>query len=78
MDVTDRAKARDRVPHIVGLDDHHEVDYRLRGEIDDGCGADVLDRDSEVADRGRRAIADPLELERPGRIVVDDDDWVWH
>ncbi len=64
--------------HIVGLDCDHKIDNWLGGETGDSGGANVLDRDSEVADRGGRTVAEPLELEWPSRAVFDEDDRIRH
>jgi hypothetical protein len=38
----------------------------------------VFDRDGDVADCSGSTVAKPLELERPTRAVVDDDDRIRH
>ena len=50
---------------LVRLDHDDEVDDRLRRQTGNG---------QTHAERGRSAVAHPLKLERPGRVVVDDDD----
>jgi len=78
MDVTDHAEAVDRGLNVVRLNYGQEVDHRLGGETGDCGRTNVLDRDGEVADCGGRTVAKPLELERPSRAVVDDDDRIRH
>jgi hypothetical protein len=50
MHVSNRGEALDHRLHVVRLDHDHKVDHGLGGETRDGGGADVLDRDREVAD----------------------------
>ena len=78
MDVTNRGEAVNRRLHILRLDHDHEVDDRLGGETGDSGGTNVLDHDGEFADDSGCPVAKPLELDRPRRAVVDDDDWIRH
>src|SRR5207249_4884218 len=78
MDVTDCGEAVDGGLHIPRLDHDHEVDHRLGGETGDCRRTNVFDRDSDVADGTGRTVTEPLELERPSRAVVDDDDRIRH
>jgi hypothetical protein len=77
VDVTNPSQALDRALHIVRLDHDHKVDNRLGCEARDSGGANVLDRDRNSADCSGNTLAEPLELDRPRR-VVDDDDRIRH
>ena len=68
-------QALDRLRHIVssGDDDRH-VDDRFRRQTRDGSAADVFDAQRDISNARPDALPQHLEVARPGRIVVDDDD----
>ena len=74
VDIADRCHARNRSLDAVRFNDDHKVDHRFGRKTGYSGRANVFDREGEVVDRSGCALAEPLKLKRPRRVVLNDHD----